>query len=111
MNGRAATRIRGGTAAIVFAIAALTGCGAASNGGGSSPDTSGPMTPYKLAGLIIAADHRANTSNPLVNVTCDPQASVTTDGVGPYDCTETFQSGGESFPTVVVNTDHSWHRV
>jgi Protein of unknown function (DUF2510) len=74
----------------------------------SASSAGGPMTPDKLAQSVLDADHDQNTANPLSSVSCDPQ-SVQADGSGTYECTETFQSGGMSWPTITVNPDGSWN--
>lgn len=81
----------------------LDGC---AGGGGSSL----PMTPAKIAKLV--QDSIKNPSNPIVSVACGQSATDRPDsnGVGTYDCDETFQSG-MGFHSYKVAADGSRSRV
>lgn len=87
--------------ALSLGVVVVSGC--------ASSNSSGPVTPEKLAQKVVDSNHKANTNNPMTNVQCYPQSDVKADGSGTYFCDEYFQSGGQSRAKVTVNPDGSWH--
>jgi len=86
----------------------LAGCGG--GGAGAGGNTGLPMTPVKIAKLV--QDSIKNPSNPIVSVACGQSATNRPDsnGVGTYDCDETFQSG-MGFHSYKVAADGSWSQI
>jgi hypothetical protein len=78
-----------------------------SNIGPLSADS--PMTPNKLAQLIVEKASSKKTNNPLTSANCSP-SEVAQDGSGSYECTLNFESG-MGWKKVQVSADGNWQYV
>jgi hypothetical protein len=98
--------------AVMFISGGLTALllGACNDSDSGPLSTENPMTPNKLAERIVQKNHSQNTNNPLTSANCSPR-EVAKDGSGSYECTLNFESGGMSWPKVLVNPDGSWQYV
>ena len=93
--------IFGGLAALLL--------GACNNSDSGPLSADSPMTPNKLAQLIVEKASSKKTNNPLASANCSP-SEVAQDGSGSYECTLNFESG-MGWSKVQVSPDGSWQYV